>query len=279
MGYPGYGQKDWKDKFATQFEGAIPLILILVLATFVAGKFGIVDLSAIPGVGAMFPAATIKVVCIGECSSGLKAYLQSDEARMSNIMFQGELGQDTIYGDILKNYDILILQNERYCDRLARQAIRDRIKQGGKMIVIGDACTRMHDDASVLGWGLYLQEVIPAVLGGVTAEKEVIKTQVVNGEFKILDLQHPIFGGNVPGIKNFPFNAKVTKVNPGTNSKVLSLVVPTSTTKESMFAILEGSSLMGKTLYFAYDPGVFGQEQGRTLFLNTLFYLKTGKAG
>lgn len=277
MGYGGRG--DWKDKFSSSFEGAIPLILILVLATFVAGKFGIVDLSVIPGVGALFPAATIKVVCVGECSSGIKMYLQSDEARMSNIMFQGELSQDSIYGDILKNYDIIILQNERYCNRLARQAIRDRIKQGGKLIVIGDACTRMQDDASVLGWGLYLQEVIPAVLGGVTADREVIKTQVVNGEFKIIDLQHPIFGGDVPGIKNFPFNARVTKVNPGQNSKVLSLVVPTTASKESMFAVIEGSSLMGKTLYFAYDPGVFGQEKGRTLFLNAIYYLKTGRAG
>lgn len=289
MAYPdpyaqaGYAASDggsWKDRFVTHFEGAIPLILILILAVFVAGKFGLVDLHSVPLVGGLFPAPTIKVVCIGHCSSGVNEYLASAEAKVGNIMFQGELSQDMLYPGVLNNFDVVILQNEKYCDRTARDAIANKVRSGGKLIVVGDACTLVHDDNSVLGWGFLMQDVVPAIVGGPTTQRDVTKRRFANGDFKIIDQGHPIFGGGVPGIKNFRFNADVVDVIPNSNAKILAVVSDStsSSTGKSFFAMLESGGLFGKTIYFSYDPGVFGKENGRELFLNTIKYLKTGKA-
>jgi len=46
-------------------ESLIPLILIVVLGLFIAGKFGYIDLHSVPVVGSLFPAPYIKVVTIG----------------------------------------------------------------------------------------------------------------------------------------------------------------------------------------------------------------------
>jgi hypothetical protein len=290
MAYPdpyaqaGYAASDggsWKDRFVTHFEGAIPLILILILAVFVAGKFGLVDLHSVPLVGGLFPAPTIKVVCVGTCSNGVKDYLASAEARTSNIMFQGELSpREGIFPGVLNNFDVVILQNEKYCDRTAREVIANKVRSGGKLIVVGDACTLVRDDRSILGWGFLMQDVTPAIIGGPTAKEEPVRRTPTNGEFRIVDQQHPIFGGAVPGIKDFKFNAQLVEVIPASNAKILALVVDKTGQPEekSFFAILESGGLFGKTIYFSYDPGVFGSQKGRELFINAIKYLKTGRA-
>ncbi|HII39084.1 TPA: hypothetical protein HA318_03735, partial [Candidatus Micrarchaeota archaeon] len=42
-------------------EGAIPIILLIILAVFIAGKFGLVDLSGVPVLGSLVAQKQIKV--------------------------------------------------------------------------------------------------------------------------------------------------------------------------------------------------------------------------
>jgi len=283
MGYPaGYyeGGGGMKEKIVANFEGAIPLILILVLGIFVAGKFGLINLHGLPVVGGLFPAPAIKVLCIGHCSDGVTGYLTTDEARIEGIIYQGEMSQEVIYPGALKNYDLIIVQGERFCDLPARKEIASKVSSGGKMIFIGDACIRVTNDESVYGWGLSLKDAVPATIGGTTAERETVKKQIVDGQFTIVDPFHPLFGGGVPGIKNFPFNGELVTVVPAVNSKILATILEQGggVTGRSHFAIIEGGGFMGKTMYFAYDPGIYGEEKGRELFLNTVVYLNSGGA-
>ena len=265
------------------FESAIPLVLIIILAVFIAGKFGFVDLHAIPVVGSLFPAPAIKVVVIGKASPQLKDILTTEEARQIGInLMDPSMKQETVYPGLLNNYDILILQAYQgegvFCDRIARKVIADRVKGGAKLILIGDACTRVHEDASAVGWDVgigLLGDVIPLIIGGVTREKELIQPYYAEGKFKIVS-DHPIFSG----LKNYYFSGTVTDVIPKGNAQVLAFldVGSSQVTSPAKYAILESTGLVaGKVVYFAFDPGTTGSTGGRNLFLNTIVYLKGTK--
>jgi len=265
-------------------ESSIPLILIAILAVFVAAKFNFIDCSGIPGLSVVCPAANIRIAVIGNPTKDMENLLNSEDFRVAGVSYMGNLHQDTVYSGVLNQFDILILQGEQVCDRTARKVIADKVKAGGKMIVIQDACTKVHDDTTVVGWDVgigLLGDVMPVQIGGFTREYEPIKKTSITGTFKILPVDHPIFP---TGQKNYEFSSYVVKVVPSSKveSNVLAFVETgdeESTTDPAFFAMLESKSLLsGKVIYFAYDPSTLvKQDKGRNLFLNTLLYLKGSK--
>lgn len=279
-GYPPSGGSQF-------FESAIPLILIAILAIFVAAKFGVIDLSGIPGadlIGLSSPKITVGV--IGQASQSMKDLLTSEDYRVAGIYYAGDIDQSVVYSGVLNNFNVVILQGSPVCDRTAREVIANFVKAGGKLIVIQDACTRVSDDNSAYGWDIginSLGDVMPVTIGGVTHELDPWSTVAVQGELKIVAANHPIFNG----IKNFAFHSTITTITvPKPNSNILAYVDASSigqTSAPSLFAIVETSGLLvGKTLYFAYDPSTMadcsgagnGQCTGRNLFLNALLYLR-----
>ncbi|MCX6767951.1 MAG: hypothetical protein NTY90_04475 [Candidatus Micrarchaeota archaeon] len=262
------------------FESTIPLILIIILAVFLAGKFGFLNLSAVPVVGSLFPAASIKVAIVGKASPELKAMLTLEEARTRGIVLADwNMKQESIYPGTLNNIDVIILQAYQgegiYCDRTARQAITERVKAGGKLIVIGDACTRVHEDPAAVGWEVgigLLGDVMPVTVGGVTKDKQLIQTYPSEGKLKIVSVDHPLFNG----ITNFYFSGAMTDVVPKSNAGVLAYldVGSSQVTAPAKFAIIESTGLLtGKTMYFSFDPGT----ASRNMLYNTILYLKGAK--
>jgi hypothetical protein len=256
-------------------ESAIPIILIIILAVFIAGKIGILDLHGIPVVGALFPAPSIKVAVVGHASPYLKEYLTTETYRVAGVQYVGDIPQEVIYPGVLNNVDIIILENERYCDRTARKVIADAVKAGKKLIVVSDACIRVHDDDTVYGWDLgigSLGDVMPVKPRGVIAHERVPVEPALGGRFKIVSPEHPIFNG----VTNFDFTGPFFQVVPTSNSEVLAFVTAYGgrPTAPSTFAIVESKGmLMGKTLYFTFDPGTGPRE----MFLNALLYLRGAK--
>ncbi|MFQ5405831.1 MAG: hypothetical protein ACE5DI_01600 [Candidatus Micrarchaeia archaeon] len=258
-------------------ESLIPLVLIAVLAVFVAAKFGFIDVSGVPILSALVPAPVIKVGVIGRASSDLKTMLETEVFRVQGIRYAGDIPQNALYAPTLDNFDIIIVQGTTVCDRTAREVISDRVKGGGKLIIVGDACTRVTDDPNAVGWDVgigTLGDVVPAVVGGPTHEREPIKRSGVSGKFKVIAVDHPIFNG----IKNFGFHGNIVEVYPKSNSKVLAFVDESAsgrTTLPAQYAILESRSLLaGKVIYLAYEPT---QKTSREMFLNMLLYLKGSK--
>ena len=49
---------------SASYESVIPLVLILILGIFIAGKFGILNLSSLPVIGSLFGAPYIKIAVI-----------------------------------------------------------------------------------------------------------------------------------------------------------------------------------------------------------------------
>ncbi|MFH1200021.1 MAG: hypothetical protein V1708_03055, partial [Candidatus Micrarchaeota archaeon] len=184
------------------------------------------------------------------------------------------LRPDQLFGGVLKPFDVIVLQGQQTCDRSARKTITDWVKSGGKLIVIGDACTRVTDDPAAVGWDVgigLLGDVMPAKIGGVTPEREPITTGCSSGKFKFLNPEHPIQSG----IKNFQFSGRTINVFPNSNSQLVATIDCSDTGRVSApatYAILESSGILtGKVVYYAFDPGV----TSRNMFLNTLKYLKS----
>ncbi len=261
------------------FESVIPLVLIVILAVFIAGKFGLVDLSSIPGVGGLFPKPYIKVVVIGHESEALRSVMTAEDFRVAGVNYIGSIPQEAITPGSLNSYDIIVLQGSTVCDRTARKVIADRVKAGGKLIVVGDACTRVTDDANAVGWDIgigSLGDVIPVTYGGVLFHESTGQStvSVPSGKFKIIAPDHPIFNG----IKNFGFTGVVTRVLPNANSNALAYIDTYfgRVTAPATFAIVESQGLLtGKTLYYSFDPGL--AFASRNMLLNSLLYLKGAK--
>ncbi|MEK6924128.1 MAG: hypothetical protein AABW54_02735 [Candidatus Micrarchaeota archaeon] len=256
--------------------------MIAILAIFLAGRFGIVDFSGVPVLNSIFPSPKITVGVVGRSSYDMRALLESEDYRVTGVYFAGDIDQKVIYPGVLNNFDVIILQGESTCDRTARKVIADRVKAGGKLIVVGDACTRVSDDRAAYGWDIgigSLGDVVPVVGGGVTKELEMLQTNAVRGKFKVVAVNHPVFNG----VKNFGFDSEITAITvPKPNAEILAYIDASSigkVTAPSLFAIVESKGLFsGKTIYFAFDPAtVAAQGTGRNMFLNTLLYLRGAK--
>ncbi|MFH1107373.1 MAG: hypothetical protein V1787_05760 [Candidatus Micrarchaeota archaeon] len=257
-------------------ESSVPLILIIILAIFIAGNFGFINFSDVPILGNIFGGKVIKVGVVGRISPDMKTMLTTEEFRTNGIYYgTGDgLRPDQLFGNVLKPFDVIILQGQQTCDRSARKTITDWVKSGGKLIVIGDACTRVTEDLAAVGWSVgigLLGDVMPATIGGVTPEKEPITTGCSSGKLKFLNPEHPILSG----IKNFQFSGRTVNVFPNANSNLIATIDCSDTGKvnaPATFAILESSGILtGKVVYFAFDPGT----TSRNMFLNTLKYLKS----
>ncbi|MBI3588402.1 hypothetical protein HY995_04280 [Candidatus Micrarchaeota archaeon] len=266
------------------FEGAIPLILIAVLAIFLAGRFGLIDMSSVPVVGQLFPSPQMKVAVIGHASQDMRNLLTSEDFRVAGVVYVGDIDQKVVYKNVLNSFDIVILQGDPVCDRTARKTVADKVKAGGRLVVVQDACTRVSDDRAAIGWDIgigSLGDVMPVIIGGVTHEFEPFQTTPVDGKFKIIGVDHPMFNG----VKNFQFHSTVTGItslNPKGNGEPLAFIDASSlgkVTAPTLFAIVESKGFVGgKTMYFAFDPATVAQEgSGRNMFLNTLLYLRGAK--
>src|SRR3989344_578125 len=256
---------------STHLESSIPLILIIILAIFIAGNFGIINLGDIPFIGSTFGGQQIRVGVVGTPSTGLKSYLISSDAQFAKIKYAWNLRAESLRATgSLKLFDVIVLQGQPICDRTSRRIITGWVRGGGKLIVVGDACTRVNDDNSVLGWDIgvgLLGEIMPVKIGGLTSQAEPIKYGCSSGTFTWAQFDSPIrsgakdylFSGRT--IETIPYNGNIVAyIDCGSSGRGSTATTP---------AIVESSSLLGgKVIYFSYDPGVNGDAAGRTVFLN-----------
>jgi hypothetical protein len=260
------------------FESSIPLILIIILGIFVAGRMGIVDFSSLPVLNSIVPAPATKVGVVGHLSGGLENFFTSEEFRVKGMVLGAELKQEYLFAGTLDSFDIIVLQNQPVCDREARKTITDRVRAGAKLILIGDACTKVTQDSTAVGWDVgidLLDKIVPVSAYGPTHEKSsFVPRRDVTGKFTIIETSHPIFNG----IKNYEATFKeiwepVPKPN---QAKILALINTegSSTVSPTIYGIVEnkGALFGGKVLYFGYDPGA---QPAREMFLNALLYLKS----
>ncbi|NYZ74663.1 hypothetical protein H0O03_00135 [Candidatus Micrarchaeota archaeon] len=252
-------------------EGAIPIILLLILAVFIAGKFGLVDLSGVPVVGQLISQKQTKILVIGHLSPQMNDLLAGEEFALKGVTFI-EMDPEIIARvTTLSKYDIIILENQRTCSYAAREKIADRVKAGGKLIVIGDACTRVPEDSTVFGWkiGIHtLADVMPVEIGK-------LRKTFTQGRLEVYDFEHPIFSGTTtPGQSGYyDFSGEIVEVSP--TGEVLA-GIDTGEGKVWIGMVESRGLSLGKVLYFAFDPAT--ATGSKTLLYQTILYL-TGRKG
>lgn len=258
-------------------ESAVPLILIAILAVFLAGKFGIIPLEGIPILNQIVPPSDVGILIFGK-DPALFQLLGSAE-------FQGIGGinarpvpypieDNSQYLVKSSNIKIIILSGEQYCPPAFRKAVADRVRAGASLMVIGDACTKVRGDATVIGWNVginSLGSIMPVEIGGLTTRRQPIVTYDATGTFRIVDPNHPIYGsGPSGGQKDFAFSEEVTEVTPKANSEILGQI-DTGYGNRNLYAVIEGKSFpAGKVMYFAFNPA---KTPTPILVRNTLLYL------
>jgi len=254
-------------------ESAIPLILIAILAIFLAAKFNILPVDNIPILNQIIPSKDIKIGVFGNPSDEMRALISSSEFQGAGgiavrPVYEPKLDDRAKF--LARQVDVIILTGEPYCDRTFRKAVTDRVKSGASLIVIGDACTRIAGDNTVIGWGIGVQllsTVMPVEIGGLTPRREPIRTYFATGQIRIINPDHPIFG---TAQKDFAFAGDVVDVTPTSSADVLAQV-DTGPGQRNLYAIVEGKTFSaGKVIYFAFDPA---QARAVNLFKNTLLYL------
>ncbi|HLC38230.1 MAG TPA: hypothetical protein VJI71_02135, partial [Candidatus Norongarragalinales archaeon] len=194
---------------------------------------------------------------------------------------------EAIYPGVLKNFDMIILQNSPICDRAARTEITNAVKSGKKLIVIGDACTRVSDDPTAVGWDVgigLMGDIMPVTYSGNLFHERSGQTlnQIIQGKFQIIDQDSPVFNGIV---NHGVFESYYVNIYPKPNSNVLALVEefggrPTAATT---YAVIESKGMLtaGKVMYFSFDPATtldpLGQKPRYHMLLNALLYMKGAK--
>lgn len=176
----------------------------------------------------------------------------------------------------LDAYELIILQDAPICDLATRMTVADRVKAGGKLLIIGDACTRVIDDPYVIGWDVgigALGDIVPATyvgpLNGETNEES-------EGIFRPADDSHSIYTlfpdeyMAINGISKYLFQGHVTEVRPKANAKVLAYIESTGgrLAAEDTIGIVENQDEAGKTIYVAFNPYI-----NSALKRNALMYL------
>ncbi|HLD63167.1 MAG TPA: hypothetical protein VI875_04855 [Candidatus Norongarragalinales archaeon] len=273
------GRKRGQQSYA---ESVIPIILIIILALFIAAKLGYIDLSSMPLVGGLFPQSYIRIAVIGSPSPQLNDFLRSEQYRLAGVSYAVPIRQEAVKPGVLKNFDLIIAQNSRVCDRDARKEITKAVESGKKLLLIGDACTAVTDDPTAAGWDVgigLMGNIMPVQWGGnLFHERGQTIVNVQQGKFQIIDQEHPIFNGI---LNHGVFEDTYTNVYPKANSGVLAYVEefggrPTSAVT---YAIIESKGMLasGKVMYFSFDPATANPTGQYHLLLNTLLYLKGAK--
>ncbi len=160
----------------------------------------------------------------------------------------------------LEKYDVIVVDNMTYCSLALRFSLAEWVRNGGKLIVIGDACTQVPNDPASIGWNVgvnSLGSVMPVVFGGVTPSFNYTQLQetagVGNGTIEIVDYSSFAFSN----VSDLAFSGNSTVVYPSVDGKVLSLIsFPASYSNQvenqTFYAIVQSENY--GVFYLSFEP-------------------------
>ena len=258
-------------------EALIPLILIVIIAAFLGHRFGLWDIPFLGGQD------QVQMLVIGQPSVDLVADLDNQND-LVYYRVRNASDLDTAPQDQLAQYDIVLLDQhlgatpyEKSISRTLGEALENYVKTGGKLVVVMDSGiyrsggiygTAVATD--VVGWKATFGDIIPVEcdLGqsSIPTCKEPIATQ---GKLHRIDFDHKIMEGIevAPADPRYgPLSLITFKVKP-TGSLVAQ--IKHVSTAANYPGIVEKKLLIGKVIYFNYDPATTPG-----IWQNTLEYLR-----
>ena len=259
-----------KTKIAYNAEALIPIFLILIMGFFIGAKMGIIDVSGIPFLGDVVGKEMPKILVIGTPSEQLSnAFLtlqaQGYIKKVDNISPANFSRNKESVLSVLGNYDIVILDQQLDADKVIpvvlAEALDTYVKRGGKLIVVGNSGIRRSGGyPDIYGWERELGDVMPVSCSAIgTDTKGCEQPMVITGRLWVTDHEHPITKGFdvIPPLTEQPivFNNVFDIYVKGNELAYIQ--------QEDEFgrgvpypAIVEAKLLIGKVIYFNYDPGL-----------------------
>jgi len=249
----------FKGKIKYHFEGLIPLILIVLVIVLAGGYLGLWDIPYITKAG---PA---KMLIIGRPSQ-----LTFDALNSSKDLVHYQVRDDEYFGIdpeyMLSHYDIVMLDqtNSSHRPMLSRQtaeAIEKYVRKGGKLIIVGNSGIMRRDAPEVVGWRALLGDIAPVdCILDIQNIPTCLQPIRVRGQLLTIDYEHPIVEGieRVPPLQEDAYDFEVFNVATKGNEIAY---IQEGTQSDVYHAkwypgIVERRHILGKVIYFNYDPGI-----------------------
>ncbi len=271
-----FGEESITSKLTRNFEGLIPILLILIIIAFVGTRAGFLQLP-IPGISERQP---LRALVIGEPSIDFISLLDQDrDIVYTRIRDAGSLTVAPLQN--ISQYDLVILNQTNTPDkRVSRQlgeAIIDYVRTGGRLITVLDSgilrsggITGEGRAADVIGWQATFDNVVPVECDRGLNDVPTCTQQIaVVARIWREDFDHPIMEGIevAPAHPADPPYSLVT-FNVKPNGNQIAFIKDARTTSYYP-AIVENRLIIGKSLYFNYDPALTPG-----IWENTLEYLR-----
>ncbi|HIH21704.1 MAG: hypothetical protein J4478_01970 [Candidatus Diapherotrites archaeon] len=280
---PGGGdlQPGFKSRFSYHVEGLIPIILILIIAFFLAARFGVID-SSTPIIG---PLASIvpgaekpaSMLIIGNPSRYTMEVLSRNRELVYPITTRTAEAVSRNAVQQLSQYDIVLLdqsqQSNKEVSRALGEGLQKYVNSGGKLITVLDSGIREPNEFGVVGWKTSFANIIPVDcrLETITNEPGCLDDKSIRGR-----IYPGAFGFNhriMRGIEQYPAEESrlllERVLNVTTTGREIAYIED-ARTKTQYPAIVETALYsLGKSIYFNYDPGT-----SPAIFEATLDYLK-----
>jgi len=243
-------------------EGFIPLILILIIAFFLAIKFGVIG-SGTPVIGVVADifggnGGPASMLIIGNSSQETINVLNGST---DLVQFRVKSAEDLERNpkEQLAQYDIILLdqsmESDKTVSRALGAAIENYVKSGGKLIVVKNSGIYRKGAPDVIGWEATFGDVVPVECDRVVAGKPTCtQSIVVKGKIYREDEDHAIMRGieMAPADPNLDVILETFDVTRA--GKEIAYMQDT-VTKRYYTAIVEKSLIVGKSIYFNYNPG------------------------
>ena len=269
-----------KSRISYHLEGLIPILLILIIAFFLAARFGVIT-STTPILGplaSLVPGAEkpATMLIIGTPSRYTMEVLSRNRELVYPITTRSAEAVSRSAEQQLAQYDIVLLdqsaQSNKEVSRALGAAVQKYVNSGGKLITVLDSGIREPNEFGALGWKTTFGNTIPVEcrLESMTNQPGCTKKVTLNGRIfpGAYGWKHRI----MRGIEQYPLEqSKLIRetVLDITNTGNEIAYIEDARTKIQYTAISEAPTIVGKSIYFNYDPGT-----SPTILEATLDYVK-----
>ncbi|MBI4210962.1 MAG: hypothetical protein HY544_05680 [Candidatus Diapherotrites archaeon] len=264
-------------RWGMHLEGLIPLILILIVGFFLAVKFDVINQNT-PILGSVVDVINIssgktRMLVVGSTSQEVIDILNDNR---DFIEYQLKT-TDTLERnptEQLAQYQIVMLDQSQEANKEVSkklgEGIQRFVKNGGKFILVLDSGIRRPDTYDVIGWKNTFGDIVPVDCDRIVNNQPTCTNRiVVSGRLFREDEKTPI----MKGIEVFPAdplrNAYFETFDVAVDGRELAYIQSTGPDKKSYPAIVEKNLVIGKSIYFNYNPGIT-----RGVFESTLEYLR-----
>lgn len=243
-----------KSRVSYHLEGLIPLIIIIIIIALVGSRLGFWNLG-IPGLTATDQK---NMLIIGNPSYDTRYVLDNSKDLVIYRIRSAESLEVNPEAQ-LANYDIVMLdqstENNKEVSRQLGAAIESWVKKGGKFILVMDSGIRRKNAADVVGWQATFGDIVPVSCDRTVQDQPSCTVPLsVTGRVYREDFKHPIMKGIdvAPAEQEAAYLLQTFEVTP--TGKEIAYIQ--SVNGPQFFpAIVEKELIIGKSLYFNFDPG------------------------